>query len=249
MQTLQIEAKSANELLRETPEVIINWLNAVRRQEQVESPRFNWLGIAEVATQRAQEDAYKLNARLDQFSSEQQRALRAALRARHYQDDYLTWHLAHHQDIGTSERHVSDWLATALSAIAWGEVALSTYEYLLSRAASGGRHGYLNSMQNLRAFLITHLGAISDDPVLDPNIVLLSFFDALSITPEVAKKKAAKSKRQLANRETGPQLVRDLRQLRQIKNALGPIALLAERGTIQPSPILAEWLAVRESLP
>jgi hypothetical protein len=104
-------------------------------------------------------------------------------------------------------------------------------------------------MQNLRALLITRIGPLTDDPVLDPNSVVFGFFDALSITPEVAKKKAEKCKQQLANRDAGPQLIRDLRQLRQIKNALGPLASLVNGGAIQPSPILAEWLAVRAQLP
>jgi hypothetical protein len=249
MQTYHVAAATANELLRESPEAIIRWINAVRRQELVEPPRFNWLGIAEVATQRAQADAQKLNTSLDHFSSEQQRALRAALRNRRLHDDSLPWRLALRQEIEASEPHASNWLAAALSAIAWGEVALSAYDYLLHRAATSDRHSYLNSTQNLRAFLITHIGILSDDPVLDPDAIIFGFFDALPMTPEVAKKKAAKCKHQLASGDIGTQLVRDLRQLRQIKNALGPIALLVDGGTLQPSPILAEWLAVRELLP
>ncbi len=199
--------------------------------------------------QRAQDYASSITNRLDQFSAEQQRLLRSALRSRHHQADLSSWQASLREDAESGQPQIGQWLAMALPAIAWGEVALLAYEFLSNRGVTSDRPSYGISMQSLRALLITRLGALADDPILDPGTVVLNFFDALSITPEAARKKATKSRQQLADRATGPQLVRDLRQLRRIKNALGPLALLVENDILHPSPVLAEWLAMREILP
>jgi hypothetical protein len=132
--------------------------------------------------------------------------------------------------------------------LAWADTAITTYGYLASRSAPKDRHAYQDSAMNLRAYVISRLGAVPENRVLDASEIVDWFFDDLRISLREARERARAWREGSLQREDARQVNR-VRQLRRIKNRLAPLALLVESGQLRPAPTLQAWLSLREQLP
>lgn len=213
-----------------------HWIVEMLAQAHNAPERFNWHGLAEIAAADASEQARQVTKPRQRFPLVQQEALALALAGKQQ--------AAHHLDLPAQR-----WLDKALPALSHAWIAVTTYLFLANREGPEGGYSFVNSAMTVRANMITRLGPLSDDEVLDPERITSQFFADFSITPAEAREQAEWSSQQIREAVREGKLVDTLRLLRRIKNALKPIAFLVEEGTLKPSPSLVEWLAVREVLP
>lgn len=125
----------------------------------------------------------------------------------------------------------------------WAEVAVTIYDRKADEAErkkQGSGESLAISSMMLRAAGIGKLGAISQHPVLDVNLILQWFWDNIKDSLENVEKKAA-------NWQNLP--IPEIRELRQLKNRLKVIAALADTDRYVLDEELSTWLAVREKLP
>jgi hypothetical protein len=125
----------------------------------------------------------------------------------------------------------------------WAEVATTIYDRLSEAAEQkkpGSGESFTISSMMLRAGAIGKLGAISDHPVLDVNLILQWFWDNIKESREDVENKAA-------NWKTLP--IGEIRELRQLKNRLKVIAALADTDKYVLDESLKSWLDLREKLP
>jgi len=145
-----------------------------------------------------------------------------------------------------------DWLGLAELAaskaraqldLEWADIALAIYEPLARKMDRQSRkESLMYSAMNLRAFLITRLGATEGQPILDPQAIVNWFFDNLATSFDQASTDAAHWRTLDIQR---------VRELRWIKNRLAPIKLLMDSGTCprDSCPELNRWLRIRSQLP
>lgn len=212
-----------------------DWLKAVRTRELTAPRDFNWLGLAEATAFDARRHAIGVKSPITQFPKHQQEVLRDAV-------------CLDRSEPAVPESELREWLASALPALAWANAALAAYGYLASRSSVRDRNAYEDSAMNLRAFLISRLGALAGHRVLDATEIVYWFFDNLRMTPREAGERASAWKNGVLNHERAKQ-VNQMRQLRWIKNRAAILALLVGSGQLEPTPALREWLALREQLP
>lgn len=121
-------------------------------------------------------------------------------------------------------------------------IALRVYEALAHQEVEPVAFSLLYSAMNLRAWMIHELGPCKGHAVLDPEAIT-SWFQRIATLPigEV---------RRLLD-ENGPLAlpINELRRLRKIKNALGPLALIVDSGITREHPELEAWLQLRAQLP
>ncbi|NJK69586.1 MAG: hypothetical protein HC941_26435 [Microcoleus sp. SU_5_3] len=125
----------------------------------------------------------------------------------------------------------------------WAEVAVTIYDRLAESAEQkkpGSGESFTISSMMLRAGAIAKLGIISNDPVLDVNLILQWFWDNIKQSREDVEQKAA-------NWKTLP--IGEIRELRQLKNRLQVIAALTDLDRYVLDEELNTWLALREKLP
>jgi hypothetical protein len=92
----------------------------------------------------------------------------------------------------------------------------------------------------LRASLIRHIGAKQGDAILDPAAIVNWFFDNLPLSREEAEQQAC-------NWQNLP--IEQIKTLRQIKNRLSVLDLLAEQHLLDAYPELTGWLTLHDRLP
>lgn len=224
-----------DDLLHRDAAEIQAWLQGVRTRELTAPRDFNWLGLAETTAFDARRHAIGVEAPITQFPKHQQEVLRAAL-------------CLDRSEPAVPESGLREWLASALPALAWADAAIAAYGQLVRKSPVRDRNAYEDSAMNLRAFLISRLGAIPGHRVLDATEIVYWFFDNLRMTPGEAGERSRAWKSGFLNRED-TRRVNEVRQLRRIKNRATILALLAESGQLEPTPALREWLALREQLP
>jgi hypothetical protein len=125
----------------------------------------------------------------------------------------------------------------------WAEIATTIYDRLADDAEhkkTGSGESFRISSMMLRAGAIAKLGVISDDCVLDVNLILQWFWDNTKELLENVEKKATKWKMLP---------IAEIRQLRQLKNRLKVIAALADSNKYVLDEALKSWLDLREKLP
>jgi hypothetical protein len=104
----------------------------------------------------------------------------------------------------------------------------------------------------LRANMIARLGDVPGHPVLDTSRVTDWFREGLPMPLGEAERAAAEWRERLDAGKVGEMTdaeVEKVRRLRQVKNRLGVIRHLVERGGLTPDPELRAWLTLRERLP
>lgn len=126
---------------------------------------------------------------------------------------------------------------------------MTSYHYLADRTRPDDGCGFVNSAMFVRASPIDRLGPLAGHAILDPEIIVRHFFADLALAPAEARERTRWAQQQLGEAVRPADLRDTLWQLRRIKNAPRPPAWLVESGDLQPTPTLAEWLALRESLP
>ncbi|MFN8541689.1 MAG: hypothetical protein U0232_29950 [Thermomicrobiales bacterium] len=213
-----------------------HWVVEMLAQPHNAPERFNWHGLAEIAAADASRQAEQLAQPRQRFPKVQQEALALALAGEQY-------------DAQALDDKAQGWLDKALPALNHARIAVTTYHQLADREGLEDGASFLSSAMTVRAYLIQRLGMLSGDQVLDPDRITDRFFADFSLSPSEARERAEWARRQFREQVRADELVDTLRLLRRIKNALRPIISLVEAGAIQPSLILAEWLAVREQLP
>jgi hypothetical protein len=125
-------------------------------------------------------------------------------------------------------------------SLQWAKVAISTYEYLIKNADLAGKNSFVCSLMNLRACMIIRHGTVPQDCVLDiKHVIDLFFFNTHMSYTEAATKATAWKDLSM----------RDIQELRRIKNRLSALKLLSDTGKIIPNQELKNWLHLREQLP
>lgn len=226
---------TANDLLQWAAADVYRWTTDAR-MHVVQPPRdFNWLGLAEGAGFNARDYAAQASRPIGAFSEEEQASLRAAICQEQANPAIL-------------EPELRRWLDATLPALNWSYVAIAAYDYLASISPARDRGGYQSSVMHLRAFLIARMGAISGNRALDMHDIVYWFFENLNVSFQTARDRALRWREEGLSRENARQ-VGDIRQLRRIKNRLGPVVVLIESGQLAPTPALQPWLALRAQLP
>ena len=75
--------------------------------------------------------------------------------------------------------------------LTWAEVAIKVYQRLTDGTDSVHKAGLINSMMHLKAFMITQLGVVHNNTILDPDYIVQWFFESLPYSYEQTKLKAA----------------------------------------------------------
>lgn len=234
MQELQSEITLESFLRRDAAQIRA-WVNDVRMHVVEPPPEFNWLGLAEVTGSNARRHAAQVEQPISRFPKEEQEILRAAV-------------CRERADLEADEPQLQQWLESALPARAWADAAVAAYSCLASVSSGREKESYQDSVMNLRAFVISRLGSILGDRILDAADIVYWFFDIVDTTPQKAMKKFLLW-RESPPHNTQSRQVTEIRRLRRIKNRLAPIALLTESGELEPAPALREWLVARGQLP
>ncbi|MBU8895274.1 hypothetical protein DRW03_06875 [Corallococcus sp. H22C18031201] len=125
---------------------------------------------------------------------------------------------------------------------AWARIALRIYAALAARAAPRIAHAYRFSAMNLRARMISELGVRDGDRVLDLQPLIDWFQRLATVSLDEATSLATTSEL----RAISPT---HLVTLRDLKNALNVLALLAISGEVPGHPELTGWLQLRPRLP
>ncbi|KAF3885147.1 MULTISPECIES: hypothetical protein [Nostocales] len=128
-------------------------------------------------------------------------------------------------------------------ALPWAEVATLTYDLLVSKVESDKQEPYMLSSMLLRAAMIERFDAIPGHPVLDLDRISHWFFDNLTMSPQEAQTKT------LSCWEDIKGSIKDMRELRRIKNRLNVLLVLVDSGKILPNEELKAWIYIRDILP
>lgn len=123
---------------------------------------------------------------------------------------------------------------------AWAELATAVYEYLARQGDDSARNAHTLSAMMLRALMISRLGTVKGDPVLDADRVVQWFFRTLPM----AYTDAAAQSRSWWERDIGV-----VQSLRHIKNQLNVVRPLVEHGQVKPAAELRKWLSLQPALP
>jgi hypothetical protein len=127
-------------------------------------------------------------------------------------------------------------------SLPWAHIALRVYDGLVNRSTARIAHSYWLSEMNLRARLISDLGAQEGDPILDPGIIVAWFQRMATLSVEDAV-------RLLSSEELGAIPHDKLLKLRDIKNALNILSRIEGVRMVQAQTGLLEWLKIRSQLP
>ncbi|MFP2906708.1 hypothetical protein ACLESD_16935 [Pyxidicoccus sp. 3LFB2] len=127
-------------------------------------------------------------------------------------------------------------------SLPWAHIALRVYEVLEERLPAGAAHSGMFSAMNLRAWMISELGAREGDAILDPEIIFGWFQRVATVPMEEAA-------RLVENRDWGTLPIETLRRLRAIKNALNVLDAISETEVVRKHPELEGWLQLRSRLP
>jgi hypothetical protein len=132
----------------------------------------------------------------------------------------------------------------------WAQVAINAYEYLMNTAVTiEEQFNYQTSEMMLRAYLISALGPLDNDPILDASVIVRWFLNRLTFTREEAIELANLWRDQLRNQNVTEPLMDNVRKLRQLKHQLTALAVLAESKLWKPDERVSSWLAIRHLLP
>ncbi len=135
----------------------------------------------------------------------------------------------------------------------WARVAAAIYEFLARTSPSSSRHSFLFDLMLFKARLISDVvnltGKTADqlateNPLLDTSEIITWFFTELTLSREEALARV-----QLGLKKLWDSHPDDVVELRRIKNRLRVISMLKERGKVELSGELLEWLKIRDQLP
>lgn len=124
--------------------------------------------------------------------------------------------------------------------LTWAEVAVTVYQRLADSTDSTQKAGLISSMMHLKAFMITQLGIIHNDTILDPDAIIQWFFESLPYNYEQTELKTA-------HWRTLP--IQEIKALKLIKSRLSVIASLVDNNKIHPDTELQAWLSLQKDLP
>lgn len=124
--------------------------------------------------------------------------------------------------------------------LTWAEVAITVYQRLVDKTDTEHQAGLISSMMHLKAFMITQLGVVHNNTVLDPDYIVQWFFDSLPYNYEQTKQKAAYWR---------TLTIQDIKALKLIKSRLSVIASLVDNHKIHPDTELQAWLSLQKDLP
>lgn len=155
--------------------------------------------------------------------------------------------LAHHKDGTLSSPPDLDWARVAVlvntflihEAKAYGRV------YFSARVVPPEERERVNSTFEERVMLIRvnfllRLGSVPGDPVLDINLLVQSFFEGVTLSPEEALSQCAAGRKALSREQAW--------KLGQIRRNLELLRPLAEQHLLPANQKLLAWYSIRERL-
>lgn len=134
--------------------------------------------------------------------------------------------------------------------VEWARAATAIYEWL-GRAAGGEGFTYTLSSMNLRAYLISRLGAAAGHDLLDAGRVVEWFRGNLPTDSGKAEESLAVWKAVTSGQltELTAAHLENIKGLRRVKNMLNVLSLLDEAGALPPDPDVRAWLSLKNNLP
>ena len=124
--------------------------------------------------------------------------------------------------------------------LTWTKVAISIYEDLANHSKNSDSHSFMLSSLNLRVYMIAKLGVVSGDAILDSDKIIHHFFSTVKFPYEWVEKKASDWTRLE---------LKEIKELRRIKNYLAVIRFLMESGKHDCNQKLKDWLSLEAKLP
>jgi hypothetical protein len=161
--------------------------------------------------------------------------------------ELLTWLQQHREAQQTTAKPINWWLHLAVTPTAhcqsqldlqWCEVSVAIYEQLARNHPDD--EVFLHTAMMRRAFTIDRLGAVSGDPLRDPEVVLEWFWNRTPRSPRAIAPL-------IPEWQSLP--IEQIRQLRAIKNRLSVVRSLVDSGHIKPDHLLQSWLDYQPNLP
>lgn len=141
-------------------------------------------------------------------------------------------------------------------SLIWAQIAISVYEFLAnSRPNDAIQESFIESLMNLRSYMILQLGVKVGHSVLDPEPILNWFFENLEFSYEDTVAKACVWKKLFTDNISEAIFqklecnLEELRALKKIKLRLRVIKLLLEGNQIYSSKVLQDWISLWEVLP
>jgi hypothetical protein len=137
----------------------------------------------------------------------------------------------------------------------WAKVAISVYDFL-AKTHPEIKNTFIRDAMMLRAYVISKLGNIPDDPVLDSSYIFNWFFNELRFSLKEALTIASSwtdlithKRQELTQNNQYTALLEEIRELRQIKNKLAVIQVLAQNNPSYLDEEINTWLSIQEKLP
>jgi len=124
--------------------------------------------------------------------------------------------------------------------LTWAEVAITIYQRLVDHTDAIHQAGLISSMMHLKAFMITQLGVVHNNTILDPDYMVQCFFESLPYNYEQAKLKAA---------HWQTLTIQEIKALKLIKSRLSVLSSLVENKSLHPDPELQMWISLQKDLP
>jgi hypothetical protein len=158
----------------------------------------------------------------------------------------LDWLRQYREDQLLPAKPVNWWLHLAVTPasrcqsqldLQWCEVSIVIYEQLARDHPDD--QVFLHTAMMRRAFIIDRLGAVSGDPLRDPEVVMEWFWNRTPHSPRAIAPL-------VPNWQSLP--IEQIRQFRSIKNRLDVVRVLVDRGHIKPDPLLQSWLDIQPDL-
>ena len=128
-------------------------------------------------------------------------------------------------------------LARTKLDLGWANLAVKVYDYIAAKGNASLADSVINSCMMLKAYMISELGVVQGDPILDVEPIVEWFLKS----PDIAEAPEGIRPDSLNVDET--------RRLRRIKNRLAVIQVLADKDVLPPNVTLSAWLALRKQLP
>lgn len=144
-------------------------------------------------------------------------------------------------------------------SLSWAQIAVLVYEFLARNCPDRAiKESLIESLMNLRCYMILTLGAKVDHPVLDPKLIINWFLENLELSYEDTVIKAAVWKKLFS--DNIPEAIsqkfesdkEELRSLKKIKLRLRIVKSLLDHLAnyqIYPNQDLQAWVSIWENLP
>jgi hypothetical protein len=142
--------------------------------------------------------------------------------------------------------------ARSLKNLQWADIAVRAAALHALESEGEQRAAALWKAMAIRAWFISEMGSRRGHPILDPDIILQWFESETEFSMDVTKQKSARWKNFRASTMTRDELAEfrsDLIKLRNIKQRISVLKMLAGCGELPEDARFKHWLEIRDQIP